>query len=552
MVEDSYGNKWVGTKGNGVFVFPKTGNGTPRNYTLKSYDRQLSSSNNVFSMMRDSKGRMWIASFGGGLHLVEEQQGELNFRQIPARTQGQDMMRVLIQDRQGIMWVGTNEGVNAFDPDELIADRSSYTNFGFDINDDSTLNNNEVKAILEDSRGRIWLGTNGGGLNLLMREKPLERSWFKHYAAPSGLSNEVIQAILEDAKGNIWVSTESGVSCFDPSTEKFENYTFSGKYQANLFNEMSCWRKDNGEFMLGTYDGICIFDPAKIMHDSYVPQVVLAELQINGSTIRPEASKSPLKQSITATQSLKLEHKQNTFSIEFAMLNFREPEFNQYMYYLEGYEKSWSKATRYNSASYRNVPAGSYTFKVKGSNSFGRWNEEVTTLDITIAPPFWRTWWMMLIYLLCLSAAIYFVWNIFLRIHRLNTAVKVEKQLTEYKLRFFTNISHEFRTPLTIIRGAIENLAAQRKLPAAVARQVALLAKSSTYLLRLIDQLLEFRRLQNDKMELKLERIDAVAFFQDIFQIFREVAAKKKIEFLFETNEPERQMLLDRGKMDKM
>ncbi|MDR2938072.1 MAG: response regulator, partial [Prevotellaceae bacterium] len=552
MAEDRHGNKWVGTKGKGVFVFSGAGAGAPRNYTLKNRDRQLSSSNNIFSIMRDNKGRMWVASFGGGLHLAEEHQGELSFRQITARTPGQNMVRALIQDRSGVMWAASNEGVNAFNPDEVIADENLYINFSFDTRNDSSLNNNEVKALLEDSKGRIWLGTNGGGLNLLVREQPLERSWFRRYSATNGLSNEVIQAMLEDEKGNIWVSTENGISRFDPDTEKFENYTFSDKHQANLFNEMSCWRRNNGALMFGSFDGVCIFDPMAIAHNSYVPQVVLTELRVNGSRIRPGEKGAPLKESITTTRSLKLKYEQNTFDVEFAMLNFHEPEFNQYMYYLEGYEKTWNEATRYNVAPYRNVPAGKYKFHVKGSNSFGIWNDDVTTLDITVVPPFWRTWWAMLIYLFCLSVIFYFAWNLFLKIHRLNTAVEVEKQLTEYKLRFFTNISHEFRTPLTIIRGAIENLAGQRKLPMVVAKQVAILSKSSTRLLRLIDQLLEFRRLQNDKMELRVEPTNAVEFFQDIFQTFKELAEKKKIEFLFEASEAERQMLLDRGKMDKI
>ncbi len=552
IAEDKNGNKWVGTKGKGLFVFSQTGSGTPRNYRLKDYDRQLSSSNNIFSIIRDSRERMWIASFGGGLHLAEERHGELNFRRIPALTPGQDMMRVLIQDRQGVMWVGTNEGVNAFDPDEIIEDENRYVNFNFDIKNDSTLNNNEVKALLEDRQGRIWLGTNGGGLNLLMREHPLERSWFKHYASANGLSNEIIQAIQEDERGNIWVSTESGISRFNPNTEKFENYTFSDKRQANLFNEMSCWRKSNGELMFGSYDGVCIFDPAKISHESYMPQVVLTGLQINGNQIRPGVDKSPLKESITTTQGVKLRYGQNSFNIEFAMLNFHEPEFNQYMYYLEGYEKSWNTASRYNVAAYRNVPAGRYKFVVKGSNSFGIWNEEPTVLDIVVVPPFWRSWWAILIYLFCLSSIIYFMWNVFVKIHRLNMAVEVEQQLTEYKLRFFTNISHEFRTPLTIIRGAIENLTLQEKLPTAVAKQVTVLSKSSARLLRLIDQLLEFRRLQNNKMELNLERTEVVEFFRDIFHTFKDLAEKKGVRFLFETNEPERQMLLDKGKMDKI
>lgn len=171
-------------------------------------------------------------------------------------------------------------------------------------------------------------------------------------------------------------------------------------------------------------------------------------------------------------------------------------------------------------------------FKVKGCNSFGVWSSEETTLEVIILPPWWKSWIAVLLYILVGGILIYFAVRLALKMHRLNMAVEVEKQLTEYKLRFFTNISHEFRTPLTIIRGAIEDLSNQKDLPPAANKQLGLLTKSSNRLLRLIDQLLEFRRLQNNKMELKLEETVAERFFYDIYLTFKDMAAKKRIEYL--------------------
>ncbi len=552
IAEDTLGNKWVGTKGKGVLIFSPDGSASPQAHKLNDRERQSSSSNNIFTIIRDTKNRMWVASFGGGLHLAERRGNEMTFRQINMRNEHQDMMRSMIQDRTGLMWVGCNEGVNVFNPDELIRDENKYINFRFDMKNDSSLNNNEVKAIFEDSRGRVWLGTTGGGLNLLMREQPLERSWFKHYTAKNGISNEVIQSIIGDDQGYIWISTESGISKFDPETERFENFVFSDNQQAALFNELSCWKKENGELMFGSYNGIYIFDPTKITYDTYTPPVVMTDLRINGNSVRPGGQNSPLATSIATTQSVTLKCNQNSFNLEFAMLNFHAPEFNQYIYYLDGYEKDWNPISRYNVAAYRNVPPGTYQFKVKGCNSFGVWNDTETVLQVVIHPPWWKSGWAILLYAVVLLAAIYFVSRLLVKIHRLNMAVEIEKQLTEYKLRFFTNISHEFRTPLTIIRGSIENLAGMENLPIAVGKQISTLAKSSSRLLRLIDQLLEFRRLQNDKMELKLEHTEAVEFFYDIYLTFKEMAEKKHIEFLFESNEQEQDMLLDRGKMDKI
>jgi signal transduction histidine kinase/ligand-binding sensor domain-containing protein/DNA-binding response OmpR family regulator len=554
MTEDSLHNIWLATRGNGIIVFPPSGEAPIRNYRLHDISRQNASSNNVFDILLDSKNRVWAASFGGGLHFADLNDKEITFQHINTRTVNQDMVRVILQDHTGMIWTGTNEGVNVFDPDALIQDDDRYINFHFNVNDDRSIHNNEVKAIFEDSRGRIWFGTTGGGLNLLVREEPLERSWFKHYTAKNGLSNEVIQTIQEDEQGYIWVSTESGsgISKFDPETERFENFSFSNSKQAGLFNEGSCWKMKNGDLMFGSYSGVFIFNPSKIKYNTYTPPIVITGLKINGADVYPKKNDSPLVESITQTKMIKLKYNQNSFNLEFAMLNFQSPNFNQYAYYLENYEKNWNPVTRHNIAAYRNVPSGTYWFKVRGSNSFGIWTEKETVLKITILPPFWKSIWAYIVYFIIIMTAIFFTIKIILQINRLHTDVEVERQLTEYKLRFFTNISHEFRTPLTIIRGSIENLTAVENLPPAVTKQIRQMAKGSSRLLRLIDQLLEFRRLQNKGLELKLERAEAVAFFYDIYQSFKELAEKKNIEFLFESNLSQKEMLLDISKMDKI
>ena len=552
--EDLDGNIWLGTRGNGIMVFPPSA-GTPvRHYLLHDIERQPTNSNNVFDILRDSRNRIWVASFGGGLHYADLNEKDITFRHINTRTVNQDMARVIMQDHTGMIWTGTNEGVNVFDPDELVRDNTKYINFHFDVNDDRSINNNEVKAIFEDSKGRIWFGTTGGGLNLLVRENPLERSWFQHYTSKEGLSNEIIQTIMEDNQGFIWVTTEggSGISRLDPETGRFENFSLSNHKQAGLFNEGARWKMKNGDLMFGSYFGVFIFNPSQIKSNAYTPPVVITGLRINGVDVHPGQPNSPLSESISLTKEIKLKYHQNSFNIEFAMLNFHSPDFNQYAYYLDAYEKRWNPVTRHNIAAYRNVPPGTYWFKVKGSNSFGVWTDDVTALKIVIVPPFWQSIWAYILYFVTAIVAIFFAIRIIRQINRLHTAVEVERQLTEYKLRFFTNISHEFRTPLTIIRGSIENLMAIENLPAVVAKQINQMSKSASRLLRLIDQLLEFRKLQNKGLMLELSRMEAVAFFYDIYQSFQELAEKKKIKFLFETNLPQKEMLLDTNKWDKI
>jgi signal transduction histidine kinase/AraC-like DNA-binding protein len=453
-----------------------------------------------------------------------------------------------------MIWSGTNEGVNVFDPNELVRDNTKYINFHFDVNNDRSINNNEIKAIFEDSKGRIWFGTTGGGLNLLVRENPLEHSWFQHFTSKDGLSNEVIQSIMEDNQGFIWVSTEggSGISKLNPETGRFENFSLSNQKRAGLFNEGARWKMKNGDLMFGSYFGIFIFNPSQIKSDNYTPPVVITGLKINGMDVYPKQSNSPLSESISLTKEIQLKYDQNSFNIEFAMLNFYSSAFNQYTYFLEGYEKFWNPVTRHNVAAYRNVPSGTYVFKVIGSNSFGVWTKEETILKIIVLPPIWQSVWAYMIYFVAIIIAILFSIRLFRQFNRLHTAVEVERQLTEYKLRFFTNISHEFRTPLTIIRGSIENLTSMKNLPVLVDKQINQISKNAYRLLRLIDQLLEFRKLQNKGLELSLSHTEVVAFFYDIHESFQELAKKKKIDFLFETNLPQKKMLLDRSKWDKI
>lgn len=552
IAEDTLGNKWLGTKSGGLFIFSPRGNRIVGKYTLRDQVRQSSSSNNIFTVLRDNKKRMWLATFGGGLQLAKRNQDELYFNQFTFANEHLNMMRSMIQDKDGLIWCGTNDGIVVFDPDQLIQDKNNFMVLHVYSYNQGLSGHDEVKVIYEDSKGRIWLGTTGGGLHLLIRQKPLEQSVFKHFGGDDGLSNATIQAILEDDEGEIWVSTESGISRFNLKTERFENFMFSNNRRAVVFNELSCWKKNNGELMFGSYNGVYTFNPSKMKFDTYAPQVIITGLQINGNRVYPGVQDSPLSKSILNTAEIVLEHDQNSFNLECTMLNYHASELNQYAYFLQGYEDTWNSSSQNNVAAYRNVPPGTYIFRVKGCNSFGVWSEQETELKVMILSPWWKSDKAIAAYIVLGLIIVYVISRIILKMHRLNMAVVVEKQLTEYKLRFFTNISHEFRTPLTIIKGAIEDMANHKEIASLASQQLILLSKSSNRLMRLIDQLLEFRRLQNDKMELKLERTMVEKFFYDIYLTFNDIAEKKHIEYLFESNANQRSVLLDRGKMDKI
>ncbi|MDR2804976.1 MAG: response regulator [Dysgonamonadaceae bacterium] len=552
IAEDSIGNKWIGTKGNGLYIFScETGRLTGK-YTHNPSDSKSIGSNNIYSIWKDSNGRMWIGAYGSGLFLCEKEDGKLNFINITSINKEHKGIRNIIQDRSGQIWVGGNEGIVVFRPDELLKNENNFKNYRFDKDNPQSLNNNEVKYLLEDSAGRIWVGTSGGGLNLAEKDASTGEVHFKHYPSTKGLINNIIQAILEDSEQNLWISTESGISKFNIASEKFENYGFSDVWESDLFCESSCCKRKNGELLFGSYNGMYIFNPGSSENTPSVLPVILTKFEINGTTVSPNTPNSPLKTSITDTKSIRLESAQNSFRIKFSNLNYEDASSNRYIYILENYDKVWNPITQYNVASYKNIPPGKYVFKVKSSNGFGNWQEKETALAITVVPPFWRTWQAFLLYTVLLAAFCFVAGKFILKMNRLNNNVKVEKQLTEYRLRFFTNISHEFRTPLTIIRGSIENIDSIKSLPPMLKKQIKVLDKSALRLMRLIDQLLEFRKIQNDRLDLKLQHTEAIGFFREIYEMFTETAGRKNIRFTFHSNEDSKRMLLDREKMDKI
>lgn len=256
-----------------------------------------------------------------------------------------------------------------------------------------------------------------------------------------------------------------------------------------------------------------------------------------------------MQQSITKTKSIRLKHNQNSFGLEFSSLNYQRALSDRYTFILEDYDADWNPVTPYNVATYKNIPPGKYRFKVKCVNNPYTMDSTETQLDITISPPFWKSTLALILYLI-LSVLI--AWGTFRtvsKMNRLNNQIVIEKELTEYKLRFFTNISHEFRTPLTIIQGSIENMHDMQLSPP-LKKQVHTLERGTSKLMRLINQLLEFRKLQNNQMDLRLEYTECVGFSRGIHEMFRETAGRKQIDFRFSSNQDSRVVLLDRDKIE--
>ena len=553
ITSDSSGNIWIATKGDGLLVIPKGKTTTTEGYSLLLSDDHKSGANNIYDILCDRKGRMWVGTFGSGLYLCELKDDTLHATAFPVISGKQKQVRCLIQDQSGRIWAGGENGIVVFDPDSLMAGNDDFEWFHFNRSDPGSLSNNIVKSMIEDSQGRIWIGTSGGGLNQAIRNTSKGGFSFRHYTSEEGLTNNMVQAILEDESGILWISTESGISRFDPDGILFDNYSFPDTWENEYFSEATACKRKNGELLFGSFSGMYIFNPSSFeSHTTGLP-VTITGLSVNGTPVTPNTPDSPLTQSIDHTRSIRLKDGQNSFGIEFSSLNFLSSHSNRYTYILENYDKEWNPVTQYNVATYRNIPAGRYVFRVRNINNPNAWEEsQETTLEIFVVPPFWKSPQAIVLYLLLLLVGGYIAVRLVIKMNKLHNEVEVEKQLTELRLKFFTNISHEFRTPLTIIRGSIESMNKQDSLPAPLKKDVRTLEKSSSKLMRLIDQLLEFRKVQNEPMELQLEYVEATGFLHDLYDMFVETAERKQIEYIFSASEESRILLLDKNKIEKI
>ena len=543
MAEDNDGKVWMGSRGDGLCIDGKW-------YVAKSTDSTSVGNNNIFILYCDSKGRMWVGTFGSGLDLAVKGENGYTFRHFLNKNFGQRRTRAILEDRNGWMWVGNSDGVHVFHPDSLIADPENYLVYNYN---NGKLLSNDVKCLHQDTQGRIWIGASGGGLSVCTPGGDYRNLSFKHYNANNGLVNNMVQAIAEDHRNRLWIATEYGISRFDPGKETFDNFFFSAYILGDVYSDNSACVSKDGSVLFGTNYGLLVIDPEQMGNSPVLnPIVTFTNLQVNGISMRPGDTDSPLSSAMMYTDEIKLKHFQSSITIDFTTFDYSKTNSYTYTYRLDNYDKEWSKPSPLSFASYKNLPPGTYSLHVKVCNATGISGDREAILKIIVTPPFWRTTWAFLLYTLLLVVALYITYRLILNFNVLRNKIQVEKQLTEYKLVFFTNISHEFRTPLTLIQGALEKIQGMEKIPREMGNSLKVMNKSTQRMLRLINQLLEFRKMQNNKLALSLEETDVMGFLHEIFLSFKDIATSKNMDFRFEPSVAAYKMFIDKGNLDKV
>ena len=462
----------------------------------------------------------------------------------------------IFEDSRGRCWMRTGKGL-------LFHDMGSgeFEMFQNNPQDSSSLSHNLVNDIFEDKKGNLWFCTQGGGLNRMNQPKSdATQAVFRHWAIQnSDILSNMITSILEDHHGYLWLSSDKGISRFDPENEVFENFGFKENLQ-NFYKHLSKYKSEDGTLYFGGKLGLNVFHPDSFDINKQIPPVAITDFRLFNQSVSLANStgetvdqKSPLSKHISYTEKIELLHWQNDMTFEFAALNFYHPEKNQYQYQLVGYDENWYSTTAsHRLASYTNLSPGDYTFRVKGSNDDGLMNEEGASVMITILPP----WWAYTLYGIAVVAALVFARQQVVNRERLKSTVRLEhmelekvQEMDQLKSRFFANISHEFRTPLTLLLGPIKEMLAKAS-DYSEKNRLNMMQRNAQQLLSLVNQLLDLSKLEAGKLKLEAVKSDVVGYVRTLGSVFKSMAEHKKIEYRFNFPEEKIGLYFDRDKLE--
>lgn len=509
IVQMPNGETWIGTRGRGI-------------YGAKGLDFK---DRNVFCMASDAKHRMWIGTFGKGLSLVYPRKDGYGVKTFFADSVGLNEVRCMVIDKHGVLWCGTSGGLIRIPVDEFVKDASRYKTYVRDY---------EIRDVIVDRQGRLWLSASGDGLVQVEPGDGETEPKFHVFNTSNGMVNNLVQSVVDTPDGNLWISTQQGVTAWNARKKSFENYMFSRNPMGNVYNENSAVCLDDGRVVLGGNYGLTVIQPSRLSHVSGLTDVVFTSY--------------PYSDEITLT------YEQRSPNIHFSTLDYSDVRNVKYTYRLEGFDQAWSQPSSTPRAAYQKLPAGKYLLHVKACTSDGTWGKE-STLVIRIKPPFYLTSWAIMIYVLLVLGVIILVVKFVHDKNVLRNRIRLEQELTRYKLVFFTNIAHEFRTPLTLMQGSLEKekrIMKANRWQTELEKTIRVMDKSVQRMLRLIDQLLEFRKMQAGKLKLSLQETDAVMFVKGICRMFDDAAESKEIAYSFESSEPVHAMFLDQQMIDKV
>lgn len=528
---DSTGRLWTGSRLNGVNI-------DGRWYSHVAGAAGSLSANRVDCILRDRQGRMWLSSFHGGVDLAIADGQSVKFRHFIDGIRGPQGM---VLDHRGHIWVAAANGLYTFSPDELVNSPRAYRRYEFGNADGQPC---QLLCVAEDSRHRIWAGSAGDGVFWADPSEGGDSLRFHNVTTGDGLVGDVVNLIAEDGRQRVWVGTENGLTVFGADMRMQTLHAPTGPQ--DCYKESAAALLPDGRMAFGSLDGITVFDASALASGSApvsTARPVITAVYVNGEALRDSS---------LAVEELVLGHDQNSLRFTFSCFNYGEQEHTSYQYRLLGYDDRWSPVSRLNEAVFATLPAGHYRLEVRAIDASGLVGPQTIQLPVRIRPHWAATWWARLLFLLAALLLVGGIVRHYWLAYTLRRRIAHEQEVNELKLRFFTDISHEFRTPLTLIAAGMERLKQLPVVPADMKQPMQTMSRSVDRLMRLINQLLEFRKMQNGKLSVRLEPTDVVTLLYNIGQDFYQQREAHHINYQFQRNQRSFTMQTDRGHLDKI
>lgn len=565
LAEDKNGHIWIGTDGDGINVWSPQ-QGIIRRVKKDEKNRYSLSDNAIISACKDHKGQIWLGTYAGGINRYDQQENKFHHYMAPEQIPVNDI-RCIYEDDEKTLWVGMNRGGIAkynrerdvFEPIETLKEYDircihkegkhlwigTYGNgvikynlqqdtseiFTPDTAGGNSISSRTIYSICSTRDGMIWFGTRDGGLCQLDQSN----GRFLTYDNRSGLANNRIHCVLSDQLGSLWLSTNNGISRFCLNSKTFINYNWAKGVQQEEFHNGSGLITSEGLICFGGIDGMNFFNPKDFPIAKKRPRISFTKLNILNQDITPSTS-DVINKSIEYQPIIYLNHKHTVFSIEFQLVEFPFSEDNSFEYIMEGYDETWNLSERQNIATYRNLPAGEYVFKVRTHYQIDNTPGNESHIKVVMSPPYWKTKIAFVVYIIFIAGIIITIFKYRVNQYRIKNQLAFEqklrtneKRLHEERLEFFTNISHELRTPLTIIGVAMEDMATFKHTHPKLKKTIDTAVKSSNRLMELINKLMEFRKVETGVSDLTISKLNLNEYLNDYLQGFREMARHNKI-----------------------
>lgn len=571
ICEDSFGDIWIGTEDAGLNKLnPKTG-------LFMQYKPSVNNVDNIYPNIHGllvNGNELWIGTYEHGLNIMDIKTGKI-IRHFPDSNHPKvfksNFIITILKTKEGDIFVGTRQGLyrfieagNSFQPVSEVPDNcfihtlledkngniwigtfgnglfyfnpktNKRSNFLLQPQIKKGITSNFITTIFKDADNGLWIGTEGGGL---CKFNPTDSS-FQTFGPKDGFPSNTIFKILEDHKKNLWISTSKGLVCFDPATKNIQIYTTSNGLLSDQFNYNSGYKDGSGKMYFGCVKGLISFNPDSFAINNFSPPLIFTAIYVNNKELMVTPNLNPLPQSVLYEPTINLNYDQSSIAIEFAALSFTAPQMTQYKYLMEGLNKDWTYLKTNQRVYFTNLPPGNYVFKINAENSSGVWNEKHTVLIINIKPPFWKSIPAYILYFLLFGLLVYYFFRNYH--HRLAEKHERKMELLEHKkekenynakIDFFTNVAHEIKTPLTLIKAPLENIINEGGNSEDASANLKIMERNTDRLIELTTQLLDFRKIETIGFQLNFSRINISELFVERYNSFKAVAEQKKIRF---------------------